>query len=103
LDRDFIAGFRPKFPREVGNESDLLISAVIPLYNGAAFIAAALRSVFAQSLQPAEIIVVDDGSTDGGAAIVQRLAAEHPVRLLRKTNGGQSSARNFGVARAHGD
>jgi glycosyltransferase involved in cell wall biosynthesis len=102
-DRDFIAAYRPKFPREIGLASDLLISAVIPLYNGAPFIEAALRSVFAQSLQPAEIIVVDDGSTDGGAAIVQRLAAEHPIRLLRKENGGQSSARNFAVTRAHGD
>jgi glycosyltransferase involved in cell wall biosynthesis len=41
--------------------------------------------------------VVDDGSTDDGPRIVERLAQSHPIRLLRKPNGGQSSARNFGV------
>lgn len=78
------------------------ITAIIPLYNGAAFIEEALNSVFAQTLQPAEIIVVDDGSTDDGAgvAIVQRLAKSHPVTLIHKPNGGQSSARNLGAERA---
>jgi len=75
------------------------IVAVIALYNGARFIKQTLNSVIKQSLAPAEIIVVDDGSTDGGAgaAIVQRMAQSHPIRLLRKPNGGQSSARNMGV------
>ena len=75
------------------------IVAIIPLYNGARWIEGAVRSVFAQALQPDEFIVVDDGSTDGGAgaAIVERLAQERPITLLRKANGGQSSARNFGV------
>ncbi len=82
---------------------DLLISAVIPLYNGAPYIEQALRSVFCQLLPAAEIIVVDDGSTDDGPAIVQRLAREHPIKLFRKENGGQSSARNYGIARAGGD
>jgi glycosyltransferase involved in cell wall biosynthesis len=80
--------------------TDLSIVAVIPLYNGARFIEQSVRSVFAQTLRPDEFIVVDDGSTDGGAgsAIVERLSDEHPVTLLRKPNGGQSSARNHGVA-----
>ena len=82
---------------------DLLISAVIPLYNGAPYIEQALHSVFAQTVPPAEIIVVDDGSTDDGVAIVERLAAAHPIRLYRKPNGGQSAARNYGIARAHGE
>ena len=86
-------------PPAVGH---LPISVVIALYNGSAFIKAALRSVFEQTLPPAEIIVVDDGSTDGGPAIVERLAAERPIRLLRKENGGQSSARNFGIAHSTG-
>ena len=102
-DLDFISGFLS--PAHTGGREakDLLISAVIPLYNGARTIEQALRSIFRQSLPAAEIIVVDDGSTDDGAAIVERLAREHPVKLFRKENGGQSSARNYGIARAGGD
>jgi len=74
------------------------IATIIPLYNGARYIEEALRSVFAQRLQPDEIIVVDDGSTDNGAEIVEKLALEQSIKLLRKANGGQSSARNYGVA-----
>lgn len=78
------------------------ITAIIPLYNGAAFIEEALRSIFDQTLPPSEIIVVNDGSTDDGAgvAIVERLAKTHPVTLIHKPNGGQSSARNLGAQRA---
>ncbi len=78
------------------------ITAIVPLYNGAAFIEEALKSIFAQTLPPREIIVVNDGSTDGGAgvAIVERLARTHPVTLIHKPNGGQSSARNLGAERA---
>jgi glycosyltransferase involved in cell wall biosynthesis len=82
---------------------NLLVSVVIPLYNGAAFIAEALRSVLEQTLAPDEIIVVDDGSTDGGPDIVARFAERYPVTILNKPNGGQSSARNLGVKHAHGD
>ena len=74
------------------------ISAVIPLYNGAPFIEAALSSIFAQILPPDEIIVVDDGSTDDGVAVVERLASQHPITLLRQSNGGQSAARNAGIS-----
>lgn len=80
-----------------------LITAVIPLYNGQEFIEAALASIFAQNRKPDEIIIVDDGSTDAGPEIVVQLAETNAVRLLRKQNGGQSSARNFGVEHAHGD
>ena len=80
----------------------LTISAVIPLYNGAAFIAESLESVFSQILMPDEVIVVDDGSTDDGPAIVERLAQTQPITLLRKPNGGQASARNLGIARSKG-
>jgi glycosyltransferase involved in cell wall biosynthesis len=76
------------------------IAAIIPLYNGARFIRQSLTSVLSQTRPADEIIVVDDGSTDDGPAIVEGMAAKHPIRLLRKPNGGQSSARNFGVAHA---
>lgn len=75
------------------------IVAIIALYNGAEFIERSVRSVLAQTRQPDEFIVVDDGSTDAGPDIVRRLQAEHPqIQLLRKENGGQSSARNFAIA-----
>jgi len=80
----------------------MTISAVIPLYNGAPYIAECLNSVFAQTLLPNEVIVVDDGSTDDGPSIVEKLAETHPIILLRKSNGGQSSARNFGIAHSKG-
>ncbi len=79
------------------------ISVVIPLYNGAAYIGEALRSVLDQTRPADEIIVVDDGSTDDGPAIVAPLAAAGLVTLLSRPNGGQSAARNFGVAHSHGD
>jgi glycosyltransferase involved in cell wall biosynthesis len=76
------------------------IAAIIPLYNGAPYIRQAIASVLQQSLPAAEIIVVDDGSLDDGPQIVEQLARDHPINLLRKPNGGQGSARNFGVANA---
>jgi glycosyltransferase involved in cell wall biosynthesis len=85
-------------------QDDLSIVAIIPLYNGAQWIGQAIASVLSQTRRPDEVIVVDDGSTDNGAgaAVVERMAREHPViRLLRQPNGGQSSARNYGVAHAN--
>ncbi|WP_051389646.1 glycosyltransferase family A protein [Bradyrhizobium sp. Ec3.3] len=83
----------------MGASDDLSIVAIIPMYNGATFIKESVASVLAQTLPPSEVLVVDDGSTDNGAAIVASLAMVHPkIRLLRKPNGGQSSARNFGVS-----
>ncbi|MFS8038520.1 glycosyltransferase family 2 protein [Xanthobacter sp. AM11] len=75
----------------------ITVAAVIPLYNGAPFIREALESVLRQTVPADEIIVVDDGSTDDGAAIVEEMAQRHPVTLLHKPNGGQSSARNLAV------
>jgi glycosyltransferase involved in cell wall biosynthesis len=77
---------------------DLSIVAIIPLYNGAKYIERAVRSVWAQTRLGDEVIVVNDGSTDGGPEIVERLADEGPIKVLHKPNGGQSSARNYGVA-----
>ena len=84
-------------PLKADDRAATSIVVVIPLYNGADFIEQALRSVFNQTLQPDEIVVVNDGSLDDGPAIVQRLAQERPITLINKPNGGQSSARNLGV------
>lgn len=83
--------------------SDLAISVVIPLYNGAEHLPNAIRSVEWQTLKPKELIVVDDGSSDDSIAVVERLSAEVPLTFLRKENGGQSSARNYGVRHSNGD
>jgi glycosyltransferase involved in cell wall biosynthesis len=79
----------------------ITVAAVIPLYNGAEFIEEALLSVSDQTEAADEIIVVDDGSTDDGPLIVERLAKKHNITLLQKKNGGQSSARNMGVRHAN--
>ncbi len=86
----------------VQSAAAMRITAVIPLYNGARFIAEALRSVLTQTRKVDEILVVDDGSTDAGPDLVRDMAADQPITLLRKPNGGQSSARNFGIAHASG-
>lgn len=70
---------------------------VMPLYNKAEFVEAAVRSVLVQP-ELHELIVVDDGSTDDGAKRVEQLARQDArVRLLRQANAGVSSARNLGV------
>jgi glycosyltransferase involved in cell wall biosynthesis len=74
------------------------IVAIIPLYNGADYIETAIRSVLDQRRPADEIIVVNDGSSDHGPALVEAMAAKNPkIRLLYKDNGGQGSARNYGV------
>jgi glycosyltransferase involved in cell wall biosynthesis len=77
---------------------------VIPVYNGERFVASALASVRGQTHLPAQVIVVDDGSTDRTAAIVQRLADGWPeLQLVSQPNRGPSVARNVGIARADGE
>ena len=69
------------------------VAVVIPSYNSRQFIEDTIASVRAQTLVPDEIVVVDDGSTDGTAELVEGLG----VQCIRKQNGGPASARNQGV------
>lgn len=77
------------------------ISVVIPLYNKAPHIKATLDSILNQTLLPKEIIVVDDGSTDGSGDIVESF--NNPlIKLLKQPNLGESAARNAGTVAAKG-
>jgi glycosyltransferase involved in cell wall biosynthesis len=79
---------------------DPLVSVVLPAYNARAYIAQAIRSVLDQDYQNLEIIVVDDGSSDG-TPDEARLFGER-VRVIEQKNGGPAAARNRGVAHARG-
>ncbi len=78
-----------------------LISVVIPLYNGVAYVRRSIPSVLGQTYSDFELIVVDDGSTDDGPEVV-RTFTDARVRLIRQENAGVSAARNRGVAEAQG-
>jgi glycosyltransferase involved in cell wall biosynthesis len=77
-------------------------SVIVPLYNKAAFIEDAVRSALAQTLSPHEVIVVDDGSTDDSARIVEAIG-DPRVLLVRQRNAGVSAARNHAISLATGD
>ncbi|HNW77058.1 MAG TPA: glycosyltransferase family A protein, partial [Bacteroidales bacterium] len=83
------------------NVTDPTISVVIPLYNKEKTIKRALDSIMKQTVLPQEIIVVDDGSTDGSRAVVEQ---EHNplVMLFCQENSGVSAARNRGIREARG-
>src|SRR6478672_4354624 len=70
------------------------VSAIVPLFNGRRFIREAINSILAQELKPREIVVVDDGSTDGGVSL---LSGYPQIRVVHQPNGGEAAARNRGI------
>lgn len=81
-----------------------LVSVLIPAYNAERTLQATIDSVRLQTYQNVEVIVIDDGSKDGTAALLERLSAEYPaLRATTIPNGGASSARNRALSVARGE
>ena len=81
-----------------------LITVIIPVYNTLEYLPRCVQSVMAQTYENLEILLVDDGSTDGSSELCDGFAAKDPrVRVLHKENGGSSSARNLGLSECRGD
>ena len=81
-----------------------LVSVIIPLYNKEKAIRQTLNSVLNQTYTNFEIVIADDGSTDKSAFIVKELEkSDSRIKYFCKTNGGVSSARNFGLSKANGE
>lgn len=82
-----------------------MVSTIIPVYNRPEMLEEAVASVLAQSWRPVEVIIVDDGSTDGTGRVADDLAARHPgeVRVIHPANGGPGRAREAGRQLARGE
>jgi len=86
---------------EAGEAMSRSVSVIIPVYNRRELITATVESALAQTIPPDEIIVVDDGSTDGTREVITALAQRHPtIRLLFQENAGAGAARNRGIEAA---
>lgn len=85
------------------NNNAELISIVVPVYNAAPFLEKCVLSLVEQDYEPVEILLVNDGSTDGSKEICDRLAAQYPqIRVFHRENSGVSATRNFGIEHANG-
>lgn len=78
------------------------VTVITPVLNGEAYLEAAIRSVCRQTLPPLEMIFVDDGSTDGTAALLAALETPFPTQVLSQATRGQSAARNLAASVARG-
>lgn len=81
-----------------------MVSVIIPLFNKEQAIRNTLQSVLCQTYKDLEVVVVDDGSTDGSTAIAKEMADKDArIKYFRKLNGGVSSARNYGLHKSQGE
>lgn len=81
-----------------------LISVIVPVYNVKEYLERCVKSIIVQSYQNIEIIIVDDGSTDGSGELCDKLAlSDKRIKVVHKRNGGSSSARNCGLKYVHGE
>ena len=85
-------------------KNNSLVSVVVPVYNIKDYIEKCLKSIVSQSYDNLEIVVVDDGSTDGSGKLCDEFAKKDKrVRVFHKKNGGLSDARNFGIKKSQGE
>ena len=88
----------------MNEDYDVSVSVVMPVYNSVRFLEHAVASVCEQRFDSFELLLVDDGSTDGSAELCDKLSERYgQVRTFHKDNGGICSARNFGLARVRGE
>ncbi|MCT4790716.1 glycosyltransferase family 2 protein, partial [Exiguobacterium mexicanum] len=80
-----------------------LVSIVIPVYNGADYLKETIESALAQTYERVEVIVVNDGSTDGGATAAIARSFGDQIRYYEKSNGGVSTALNLGIENMRGE
>lgn len=84
--------------------TDQIVSVIVPVYNVERYLEQCIESIIQQTYRSLEIIIVNDGSTDGSGGIARRYAGQDDrIVLLEKKNGGLSDARNYGLNRATGD
>lgn len=83
---------------------NITVSIIVPVYNMELYLESCLASLVNQKLKNMEIIVVDDGSTDGSGEIIGRFMEQYPslFQVIHKENGGQGSARNIGISLSQG-
>lgn len=81
-----------------------MVSVIVPVYNVEKYIEKCLKSLVEQTLKNIEIIIVNDGSTDNSKKIISKFAEKYSnIKYYEKTNGGLSSARNYGIKYANGE
>src|SRR5215211_8634377 len=86
------------------HSQDARVAVVVPSYNHAPYVAAALRSVFAQTRAPARLLVIDDGSRDGSPQVIEDALKDcpFPCELIARGNRGLCATLNEGLAKTEG-
>ena len=81
-----------------------MVSVILPVYNGENIINRSVDSVLKQTYKDLELIIVNDGSTDNTAEVLNQIKkTDTRIKCFSKNNGGVSSARNFGINKSNGD
>ena len=84
--------------------ADAVVSVIVPVYNVQQYLPQCIESILAQTYQRLEIILVDDGSTDGSGKLCDEFAQrDRRIKVIHKPNGGLSDARNAGTAACSGE
>ena len=89
---------------EPNDKDRALVSVIVPVYNIADYVEKCVQSIVSQTYTNLEILLIDDGSTDGSSNVCDELSLIDPrIRVIHKDNGGVASARNRGIQEAKGD